>query len=120
MDGHKADSGKSRLDLVVPGFLWEVGHVLGHGAAKYGPNNWQHVEPHRYIAALYRHTVALQSGQAFDPETRLGHTAHIACSAMFLWHAENLPTGEHWRHRTCQCSVCQPASQHCTSTRMGE
>ncbi len=102
-DGRKADDGKSRLDLVVPGWLWAVGQVLAHGATKYGVRNWQHVEPERYHAAAMRHLLAYMSGETNDQETGLHHMAHLACSAMFLYWMDqgSLPV-----HRPCRCSKC--------------
>jgi hypothetical protein len=54
-----------------------------------GRDNWMNVEPHRYRygAALMRHFVAWQKGEAKDPETNLHHMAHLICCAIFLlWH----------------------------------
>ena len=102
-EGRKYDAAKSRLDLVEPSWLTEVGHVLGHGATKYGVRNWKHVEPHRYHAAAMRHLLAIMAGEVYDPETGLSHAAHLACSAMFLhWQATSStinPVG-------CTCEVC--------------
>ncbi len=102
-DGHKADSGKSRLDLLVPSFLWEVGHVLAHGATKYGQRNWQYVERDRYYAAAMRHLLAYMGGETVDPETGYHHMAHLACSAMFLYWRDR---GDQPEHNPCQCAVC--------------
>ena len=114
--GHKDDGGKSRLDLIVPGWLWEVGHVLAHGAKKYGPNNWQKVEPARYHAAILRHALAYQDGQTYDPETGLHHQAHLACSSMFLfWHDR----GQAIADLSCRCSKCTGYGQHPTHTILG-
>lgn len=63
--------------------------MLQHGAAKYGENNWQKVEPHsRYIAAALRHLNAHQQGERNDPETGLSHLAHATCCLLFLLHFE--------------------------------
>ncbi len=103
MNVQKADSGKSRLDLVVPAWLLEVGHVLSHGAIKYAANGWQHVDAERYHAALLRHMLAYMAGEQLDPETGLHHMAHLACSAMFLhW----FDCGSAIPSRTCQCPLC--------------
>jgi hypothetical protein len=110
-DGRKHDSGKSRLDLVVPGWLWEVGQVLRHGGQKYGEYNWKLVERARYLAAIGRHLLALMAGQVYDPETGFHHGALIACSAMFLWWGDE---GDTLPARTCQCPVCT-GGQHANS-----
>lgn len=63
--------------------------MLQHGAAKYGENNWQKVEPRsRYIAAALRHLNAHQQGERNDPETGLSHLAHATCCLLFLLHFE--------------------------------
>ena len=106
-EGRKYDAGKNRLDLLLPGFLWEVGEVLSHGANKYGEYNWQHVEPERYEAALLRHFIAWQCGAQTDPETGLHHLAHLACSAMFLWSLQQ-PDTRTVPDRACGCPHCAP------------
>lgn len=51
MNGLKYDGDKPMLDLIPPEAIMAIGRVMTYGAQKYGPNNWQGVEPRRYVAA---------------------------------------------------------------------
>jgi hypothetical protein len=103
-DMKKGDSQKPMLYLLQPGWVWEVGEVLTHGAKKYEPNGWQRVEPERYISALLRHSLQVAAGETVDEETGLSHLAHIGCNAMFLWYfAEG---SDQMPQRRCLCPVC--------------
>lgn len=85
-EGRKFDGGKQRYDLLPFAALDEVADVLGHGARKYGENNWQQVKNahKRYIAAALRHISAYQQGQELDEETGLHALAHAVCSLLFI------------------------------------
>lgn len=77
----KADNGKPRPDLTPTALLIEMGHVMAHGAEKYGADNWQKCEdPRRYEAAAMRHLLAFLSGEEIDPDSGRNHLAHCACS----------------------------------------
>lgn len=84
--GLKLDGGKARLDLLPPRAVEVVGQVLAHGAAKYAPDNWRHVDGWRwrYTAAALRHLVAFMRGERLDPESGLPHLGHAACCVLFL------------------------------------
>ncbi|MDR0620728.1 MAG: DUF5664 domain-containing protein [Deltaproteobacteria bacterium] len=84
--GIKDDNGKSRLDLIAPGALLEMGQVLAHGAEKYSEDNWKKVEngQDRYYAAAMRHLLAWRQGEKLDPESGLTHLAHAMTNLMFL------------------------------------
>jgi hypothetical protein len=88
MEGLKYDGGKLPMNLLPFDALEAVARVLGHGAVKYGPNNWQALEnaEERYEAALIRHLSAHKKGEVTDPESGLSHLAHMACNALFLLH----------------------------------
>ena len=88
--GTKNDSGKTRLDLITPEFIEELGKVLTLGAKKYADYNWQkNLETNRIYAALLRHANAYHKGEHKDPESGLSHMAHVACNAMFLlWYEQ--------------------------------
>jgi len=81
----KFDEGKSRVDLIPPAALVEIGRVFGYGAKKYGA--WNHragTAYSRYTAALLRHIYAWQNGEDLDPESGLHHLAHAACNLLIL------------------------------------
>ncbi len=84
MNGLKYDDGKPMLDLIPPEAIMAIGKVMTYGAMKYGLNNWQGVEPRRYVAALLRHLMAYQAGEMDDPESGMPHLWHVATNAAFL------------------------------------
>jgi hypothetical protein len=85
--GVKYDYQKPRYDLIPFDQLEDTVKVLTFGAKKYTPDNWQKVEPYRYIGAAFRHLVARCMGEIYDKETGLPHTAHAVCCLWFLgWH----------------------------------
>ena len=91
----KADVFKSRLDLISGQAVEGLGHVLGHGARKYGANNWRlGLDWSRTVAALLRHTFAFIRGEDIDPDSKLPHVDHIMCNAMFLSEYFHTKTGQ--------------------------
>ncbi len=83
----KADAGKLMMELIPSSAYMSLARVLTYGAQKYGPNNWQGVEPDRYIGALLRHLVLfLDEPEGADAESGLLHIEHVLCNAMFLNH----------------------------------
>lgn len=90
MIGRKDDKAKSRLDLLPGRATLRVGDVLGHGARKYGDENWRRVEgaKRRYRAAALRHMMADLAGEGADPESGIEHLAHAACSLLFVLELE--------------------------------
>lgn len=86
-EGTKFDAGKSRMDLIEPDFLEELGYVLGMGAAKYGVQNWQKdLSVDRIYAALLRHLMAYKRGEVIDDESTRSHLIHAAANIMFLYY----------------------------------
>jgi hypothetical protein len=65
-------------------WLYDVGLVLTKGGDKYGDDNWQRGNRGVYVDAMVRHMAALLSGEEYDRDTGLQHTAHITANAMFL------------------------------------
>ncbi len=90
MVGIKPDEGKSRVDLLPPNSLLEIGHVLAWGAANRGDNNWRYVvgAKRRFIAAALRHVYKYMAGEDIDPETGRHHLAHAACDVLFVLELE--------------------------------
>lgn len=83
--GAKLDAGKPRTELLL-GFsraLEGVARVLTHGAEKYSPGGWQHVENgvERYTAAMIRHLLAEGRGRERD-ESGLLHAEQVAWNAL--------------------------------------
>lgn len=80
------------LETTGDDLLYEIARVMGHGAAKYGPGNWQSSawapsDRLEYESAMLRHLYADAIGEATDPDSGLAHKAHAAASAMILeWH----------------------------------
>lgn len=88
-EAKKNDSEKSRLDLIPYGVLEELGHVLGHGAAKYGEYNWKSgggLEWKRSYAACLRHLGEWSTGQNIDADSGRSHLIHAMANLMFLAH----------------------------------
>ena len=87
----KFDTNKPRYSLIDPDWQEDVAKVLTMGARKYEANNWKLCEdPERYIDALIRHLEDIRRGKFKDKESKLQHTAHISCNAMFLhWMIKN-------------------------------
>ena len=85
--GRKDDQGKPRVDLIPPRALLAMGEVLGHGAAKYGADNWKGLEngSRRLYGAALRHLLAWGMGERADPESGLPHLAHaLTCLALMM------------------------------------
>ena len=87
----KFDEWKSRVDLIPPEAILEIGDVLAHWAKKYNENNWQNVTPFkpRYLAAAFRHLLAYSWWEVYDKESWLKHLAHAATCIVFLIWWEN-------------------------------
>lgn len=95
MGADKHDLGKSRLELVPPHALEEVGHVLKFGADKYGTYNYlKGTHWTRFAGAILRHTYAWLRGEDKDPESGLSHLAHAATSCLMLLEYQKCSIGE--------------------------
>lgn len=89
IQGHKADAGKDRLELIPPEVIFAYGRILTFGAVKYSARNWEKgMTWGRLFGALMRHMWAWWGGQKptshnfalgeLDTETGMSH----------LWHAQ--------------------------------
>lgn len=89
--GRKADAGKPDYALLPPRAVESVVRVLSFGAAKYGAQNWRHVEGRktRYLSAALRHMFARLRGEVCDLESGEPHLAHAACCLLFLLDEED-------------------------------
>jgi hypothetical protein len=84
--GVKYDSEKPKWTLLPFRALKEVVAVLGFGAKKYAPDNWQRVPDAstRYVDAAFRHLTDWQLKERLDGETGKSHLAHAICCLLFL------------------------------------
>ena len=85
--GAKLDAGKNRCGLVLLGFaraLLEVSKVGTYGSIKYTDDGWMEVPngEQRYTDAMLRHLLSAASGESYDPDTQLLHSAHAAWNAL--------------------------------------
>lgn len=78
--------GKPMWELLPLATVEEVVKVYTYGAEKYGPNMWQGLDDgyNRYKAALLRHIVAYEKGEAHDKESGLHSLAHAAWNAIAM------------------------------------
>ena len=84
-EGHKADVGKLRFDLLPPDALREVVRVMTMGALKYSDRNWEKgMDWSRCEAALRRHLNEYSLRNDIDDESGMPHLAHVAVNALFL------------------------------------
>ena len=86
----KWDKGKAKYSLILSDFLNEMAVILTKGEINHpkinGIPSWQHVEPARYIDAMYRHICKYRNDPgSLDSEMGTDHMAHVAVNAMFLW-----------------------------------
>ena len=99
--GLRFNDGKTRHDL-VPVFAQEqYARVLTKGSEKYAERNWElGMKWGKVIASMKRHIQAFESGEDYDAETGLLHTAHIMCNAGFLTEYYNIyPQGDDRPHK---------------------
>lgn len=82
----KFDRGKSRIDLIDPGFIKEIGDVMELGARKYTEESWKTIKDgkKRHTAALLRHLYAYLDGEEFDEETEASHLINVAFNVMCI------------------------------------
>lgn len=85
-EGVKFDTGKRRFSLLPWSSVTAIVDVLEHGAEKYCPDNWKHVDgaQTRYFDACLRHLTAWWEGERADPDSGLSHLAHAGCCILFL------------------------------------
>lgn len=78
---------KPPMRFVPPSALLELGLVMEHGAAKYGPMNWRKdpVTASTYYDSLMRHAFQYWDGADTDLESRHKNLGHVmACCAILL------------------------------------
>lgn len=86
-EGTKFDKEKIRPELIVHTATEALGEILKFGARKYADRNWEEgMEWERIIGSLKRHLTYIESGQDYDEESGMLHSAHLLTNAMFLNH----------------------------------
>lgn len=83
--GMRHNNNKIKLSLLDFSALEQAAKVLQFGGKKYSRDNWKKGFEHSEIVdSLLRHISEYQKGNEVDSESKLLHTAHILCNAMFL------------------------------------
>lgn len=81
----KITTGKIDPTRVIPSFTLGVADIRMHGDEKYGKDSWKNVPREEWIAAAYRHLLAIMDGEKTnDKDWGHHHALHIACSMMFI------------------------------------
>lgn len=80
---------KSRIDLIEPDFIIDIGHVLRLWADKYRENSRQGVELKHHFWAAMRHLLAFRKWENIDSESWYSHLIHAAANIMFMYHNMN-------------------------------
>lgn len=83
--GYKSDDGKSRMDLIPPEVLIELGNLYGMGSKKYADDNWKiGMEFKRVYAAMQRHANKWWAGEELDQTDGQHHLDSVIWGAMSL------------------------------------
>lgn len=78
---------KASLFYIPKASVILLGAAFAEGARKYGAFNWRRKKVKRsvYIEAIYRHLIALESGEDVDADSGLPHEAKImACCSIMI------------------------------------
>ena len=96
----KHDEGKIPVQLLPFDSLFEISKVLGHGAEKYEPRNWERgLEWDRIFRATLTHLwlwwmkADVGKGPGID-ESGFSHLTHAGCNILFLIAHEKRKIGE--------------------------
>jgi len=83
--GFKADAGKSRVDLIPPDVLLELGNLYALGAKKYDDDNWKlGMEFKRVYSAMQRHALKWWGGEEYDQVDGQHHLDSVIWCAVAL------------------------------------
>lgn len=98
--GLRYNEGKIRYDLIPTFANEQFAKVLTEGAKKYADNNWKlGMRWSKVLASLKRHIAAYESGEDYDKEDGILHTAHMICNTMFLTEYYKIyPQGDDRQH----------------------
>ena len=80
------DIGKTRLDLIPPEALLELGEVFGEGAVRHGDDNWKKGMPNSVVINhMMRHLLLYIKGDRDEPH--MGKVMFGCC--VLIWNEEN-------------------------------
>lgn len=86
------DGGKSRIDLIDPEFIVNLGRHYAVGANKYAARNWEKgMSYSRCYASAQRHMLAFWSGEDVDEETGSRHVIAAAWNMAAIDHYMSRP-----------------------------
>ena len=86
MSAERANTGKLKWSYLYFPAIEETIRVLMFGATKYAPNNWKKwFKRSELLESMQRHIILLFNEQEHDSESKLHHTWHIICNAMFYY-----------------------------------
>ena len=84
--GLRYDTGKNRLDLLPPEWIWGLGKVTTAGALKYEDRNWELGMPWSKVwGPMLRHAFKFLMGERYDKETGCHHLLMVAWNALALF-----------------------------------
>jgi hypothetical protein len=84
-EGVKFDEGKDPWHLAPWDAIGGIIRVLGFGASKYAPRNWEMgMDWSRCYGACIRHLTSWWMGEGKDPETGYSHLWHAGACILFL------------------------------------
>ena len=93
--GLRFDTGKNRLDLLPPEWIWGLGQVTTRGSIKYVERNWERGMPwSKVLGPLLRHVWKFVCGERYDPETGCHHLSMVAWNALALMSYDLRQIGE--------------------------
>lgn len=99
----KKDSDKSRVDLINPKFIEDIGNALGYGASKYSDLNYREgegLDHNRLYASAMRHLLRYAKGETFDDESMVHHLVAVAVNCMMIYTLEDLEIGNEFDYWT--------------------
>lgn len=84
-DALRYNDGKTKLSLIPPFVIEQLGKVLTFGACKYERNNYRKgMEWSKMMDSTMRHLNAFWAGEDLDPESGLPHLSHAMANISFM------------------------------------
>lgn len=83
--GLRYDTGKNRIELVPPEWIWMLADVTTQGSKKYAERNWEKgMKWSKLVGCMFRHAIKWIAGETHDKETGCHHLAMVAWNALAL------------------------------------